>query len=178
MCGTKNSCVPVEAYLLFVITAIKAVNSAPVGHGRNIACAEMGFPHLPQPPVPSLKLWLHLFSCRKLSFGLGWICYCNPSAATNREGSHSVRLLKKYIFHLNVVWVTPPLDAYSLSTRITNSGFSSLVLGWCCPTAGVPDKSKRFLNKFKFRCCLSMAALATATLLLLLIAKARTLCVF
>ena len=42
---------------------------------RNIACVEMGFPHLPRPPALSL----HLFSCRKLSFGLGWICYCNPT---------------------------------------------------------------------------------------------------
>ena len=63
--------------LLLVITAIPAVNPAPGGHGWKIACVEMGFPHLPQPPEPSLKLWLHLFSCWKLSFGLGWICYCN-----------------------------------------------------------------------------------------------------
>ena len=35
--GTKNSCIPVKAYLLLVITAIPAVNLAPGGHGRKIS---------------------------------------------------------------------------------------------------------------------------------------------
>ena len=77
-----------------------------------------GFSPPPTTPGPFPKIMVAPFFLSKIALDLvEFATATRPFAATNFEGSRSVRLLENIYISLKVVWVTPPLDAYSLSTR-------------------------------------------------------------
>ena len=64
-------------------------------NGRNIACVEMGFLHLPRPPGTLLEIMVAPFFLSKIALDLvDFATATRPFAATTFEGSHSVRLLE------------------------------------------------------------------------------------
>ena len=100
LCDAGNSCTPVDVYLSRVMPAFPVhhtgITPVPGVKNKKVHVGKRVFPHLPQPPAPSLKLWLCKFFSRKLPAGLRPLSFINTRriylvtvlAAPNKLAEH------------------------------------------------------------------------------------------